>query len=185
MPKPTSRRVSRLDSPWLTPSSITSWMKKGAVSRMLRSWVTLCLGESLSFQLGGNVVRHLLRLPMGWYERRHVGDILSRVGSIGPIQSLLTKGVVDAAIDSPLLVLTLLVMLAISVPLTAIVFTCTLFYLILNQALYPALRARSEEEIVARAQEESFQMESLRAMRAIKLHGFETMRESGWRNRYA
>ena len=156
-----------------------------AVSRMLRSWVTLCLGESLSFQLGGNVVRHLLRLPMGWYERRHVGDILSRVGSIGPIQSLLTKGVVDAAIDSTLLVLTLLVMLAISVPLTAIVFTCTLFYLVLNQALYPALRARSEEEIVARAQEESFQMESLRAMRAIKLHGFETMRESGWRNRYA
>src|SRR3569623_1944908 len=77
-----------------------------AVSRMLRSWVTLCLGESLSFQLGGNVVRHLLRLPMGWYERRHVGAILSRVGSIGPIQPQLTKGVVDAAIDSTLLVLT-------------------------------------------------------------------------------
>jgi ATP-binding cassette subfamily B protein RaxB len=156
-----------------------------AVSRMLRSWVTLCLGESLSFQLGGNVVRHLLRLPMGWYERRHVGDILSRVGSIGPIQQLLTKGVVDAAIDSTLLVLTLLVMLAISVPLTGIVFTCTVLYLVLSQVMYPALRARSEEEIVARAQEESYQMESLRAMRAIKLHGFETMRESGWRNRYA
>jgi ATP-binding cassette subfamily B protein RaxB len=127
----------------------------------------------------------MLRLPMGWYERRHVGDILSRVGSIQPIQSLLTKGVVDAAIDSTLLVLTLLVMLMISVPLTAIVFTCTVLYTILNQAFYPALRARSEEEIVARAQEESYQMESLRAMRAIKLHGFETMRESGWRNRYA
>jgi ATP-binding cassette subfamily B protein RaxB len=156
-----------------------------AVSKMLRSWVTLCLGQSLSFQLGGNVVRHMLRLPMGWYERRHVGDILSRVGSIGPIQSLLTKGVVDAAIDSTLLVLTLLVMLMISVPLTAIVFTCTVLFTVLNQVFYPALRARNEEEIVARAAEQSFQMESLRAMRAIKLHGFETMRESGWRNRYA
>ena len=156
-----------------------------AVSRMLRSWVTLCLGESLSFQLGGNVVRHLLRLPMGWYEKRHVGDIMSRVGSIQPIQALLTKGIVDAAIDGTLLVLTLLVMLAISVPLTAIVFACTLAYIVLSQVLYPTLRARSEEEIVARAQEESYQMESLRAMRAIKLHGFETMRESGWRNRYA
>jgi ATP-binding cassette subfamily B protein RaxB len=156
-----------------------------AVTRMLRSWVTLCLGESLTFQLGGNIVRHLLRLPMGYFERRHVGDILSRIGSIQPIQSLLTRGLVDSFIDITLLVATLLIMLAISVPLTAIVFFATMAYLAISQIFYPAMRARTEEEIVARAQEESFQMESLRAMRAIKLHGFETMRESGWRNRYA
>ena len=156
-----------------------------AVTRMLRSWVTLCLGESLTFQLGGNIVRHLLRLPMGYFERRHVGDILSRIGSIQPIQSLLTHGLVDSFIDSTLLVATLVVMMMISVPLTAIVFCATLAYLVLAQILYPAMRARTEEEIVARAQEETYQMESLRAMRAIKLHGFETMRESGWRNRYA
>ncbi len=156
-----------------------------AVTRMLRSWVTLCLGESLTFQLGGNIVRHLLRLPMGYFERRHVGDILSRIGSIRPIQQLLTHGLVDVAIDSTLLLATLLVMVMISVPLTAIVFCATLAYIALSQIFYPAMRARTEEEIVARAQEESYQMESLRAMRAIKLHGFETMRESGWRNRYA
>lgn len=156
-----------------------------AVTRMLRSWVTLCLGESLTFQLGGNIVRHLLRLPMGYFERRHVGDILSRIGSIQPIQSLLTHGLVDTFIDSTLLVATLLVMLLISVPLTAIVFCATIAYLVLAQILYPAMRARTEEEIVARAQEETYQMESLRSMRAIKLHGFETMREGGWRNRYA
>ena len=156
-----------------------------AVTRMLRSWVTLCLGESLTFQLGGNVVRHLLRLPMSYFERRHVGDILSRISSIQPIQTLLTRGLVDSFIDTTLLVATLLVMLVISVQLAAIVFFCTLAYLVLAQLMYPAMRARTEEEIIARAQEESYQMESLRAMRAIKLHSFETMRESGWRNRYA
>lgn len=156
-----------------------------AVTRALRSWVTLCLGQSLSFQLGGNVVRHLLRLPMGFFERRHVGDILSRVGSIQPIQSLLTRGIVDSVIDTGLLVTTLVVMMLISVKLAAIVFTCTIAYLILSQVMYPAVRARSEEEIVARAEEESYQMESLRAMRAIKINGFEALRESGWRNRYA
>ncbi len=156
-----------------------------AVTRMLRSWVTLCLGESLTFQLGGNIVRHLLRLPMGFFERRHVGDILSRIGSIQPIQALLTQGLVDSLIDITLLLATLLVMLMISVPLAAIVFCATLAYLVLSQILYPAMRLLTEEELVARAQEESYQMESLRAMRAIKLHGFETMRETGWRNRYA
>ena len=59
--------------------------------------MVLTLGQSLSFQLGGNVVRHLLRLPLGYFERRHVGDLLSRIGSIQPIQSLLTKGIVNVA----------------------------------------------------------------------------------------
>jgi ATP-binding cassette subfamily B protein RaxB len=156
-----------------------------ATSRFLRSWVTLCLGESLTFQLGGNIVRHLLRLPMGFFERRHVGDILSRIGSIQPIQELLTRGLVDAAIDSTLLIATLVVMAVISLPLALIVVLCTLVYLAVSQIVYPAIKARTEEQLVARAQEESYQMESLRAMRAIKLHGFEAEREAGWRNRYA
>lgn len=156
-----------------------------AIARMLRSWVTLCLGESLTFQLAGNIVRHLLRLPMGWFERRHVGDILSRVGSIQPIQDLLTRGLVDAVIDTTLLIATLTVMCLISLPLTGIVMLATLTYIAVSQLLYPTIRARTEEQLVARAQEDSYQMESLRAMRAIKLHGFEAERESGWRNRYA
>ena len=39
-------------------------------ARALRDWVVLTFGESLSFQLGGNVIRHLLRLPLGYFERR-------------------------------------------------------------------------------------------------------------------
>lgn len=70
------------------------------IIRALRDWVTLTLGQSLSFQLAGNVVRHLLRLPVGYFERRHVGDLLSRIGSISPIQSLLTHGLVSLIIDA-------------------------------------------------------------------------------------
>jgi ATP-binding cassette subfamily B protein RaxB len=156
-----------------------------AVARMLRSWVTLCLGESLTFQLAGNIVRHLLRLPMGFFERRHVGDLLSRIGSIQPIQDLLTRGLVDVFIDTTLLIATLTVMFVISPALAMITILATLTYLGASQLFYPAIRARTEEQLVARAQEASYQMESLRAMRAIKLHGFEAERESGWRNRYA
>ena len=155
------------------------------LTRALRNWVILCLGESLSFQLGGNVIRHLLRLPLGYFERRHVGDLLSRIGSIQPIQSLLTKGLVNAVIDSLLMLTTLIVMAIISMTLTVIVVGFTLAYLAVSQLIYPALRQRTEEEIVARANEETYLMESMRAIRAIKLHGHEAMRENGWRNRYA
>ncbi len=156
-----------------------------AISRALRDWVVLTFGQSLSFQLGGNVVRHLLRLPLGYFERRHVGDLLSRIGSISPIQALLTKGIVSVLIDSALLVTTLIVMLLISPTLTAVVVGLTLAYLAVNQLFYPALRQFTEEEILARAGEETYLMESMRSIRAIKLHGHEAVRESGWRNRYA
>ena len=61
-----------------------------AVTAALRGWVVLALGQSLAYQLAGNVVRHLMRLPLDYFERRHVGDLMSRIGSIQPIKNLLT-----------------------------------------------------------------------------------------------
>lgn len=156
-----------------------------AVTKALRSWVVLTLGQSLSYQLGGNIVRHLLRLPLGYFEKRHVGDLLSRIGSIEPIQALLTQGLVNVIIDSALAITTLIVMLLISPQLTAVVAATTLAYFLFGAVLLPGLRRRSEEEIVARANEETYLMESIRAMRAVKLYGHEPFRENGWRNRYA
>ena len=155
------------------------------VTKALRSWVVLTLGESLSYQLGGNVVRHLLRLPLGYFEKRHVGDLLSRIGSIQPIQALLSQGLVNVLIDSVLALTTLIVMALISPLLTTIVVGMTIFYIIFGLLLFPGLRRRTEEEIMARAREETFLMETMRAMRSIKLHTHESMRENGWRNRYA
>jgi ATP-binding cassette subfamily B protein RaxB len=155
------------------------------ITRALRSWVVLTLGESLSFQLGGNVVRHLLRLPLGYFEKRHVGDLLSRIGSIQPIQALLSQGIVNVVIDSILAVTTLIVMMLISPTLTLLVVGTTILYLVVSLILFPGLRRRTEEEIMARAKEETYLMETIRAMRSIKLHTNESMRENGWRNRYA
>ncbi|HEY0313728.1 MAG TPA: peptidase domain-containing ABC transporter [Allosphingosinicella sp.] len=156
-----------------------------AIIQALRSWVVLTLGQSISFQLAGNVFRHLMRLPMSYFESRHVGDLMSRLGSTGPIQSILAEGVVSALVDAVLAILTLTVMALISVPLMLVVLTATLMYIGFRLAVYPAIRRRTEEEIVARASEETYLIESIRAIRAIKLHVSEPMRENGWRNKYA
>jgi ATP-binding cassette subfamily B protein RaxB len=155
------------------------------IASALRSWVVLVLGESLSYQLAGNVVRHMLRLPLGFFERRHIGDLMSRLGSVQPIQTLLTQGLVNVVIDAALAVTTIVVMALISPLLTFVVIATTLVYLAVSLALYPALRRRTEEEILARANEETYLLESIRAIRAVKLHSHEAMRENGWRNRYA
>jgi len=156
-----------------------------SIIQALRSWVVLTLGQSISFQLAGNVFRHLMRLPMSYFESRHVGDLMSRLGSTGPIQSILAEGVVSAMVDAVLAVLTLTVMALISVKLMLIVLAATLLYIGFRLAVYPMIRRRTEEELVARANEETYLIESIRAIRAIKLHVFEPMRENGWRNKYA
>jgi ATP-binding cassette subfamily B protein RaxB len=155
------------------------------ITSALRSWVVLVVGESLSYQLAGNLVRHMLRLPLGFFERRHVGDLMSRLGSVQPIQSLLTQGLVDVVIDSILALTTVAVMALISPLLMAVVIGTTLLYLAVSLLLYPALRQRTEEEILARADQETYLLESIRAVRSIKLYNHEAMRENGWRNLYA
>lgn len=155
------------------------------ITSALRSWVILVVGESLSYQLAGNLVRHMLRLPLDFFERRHIGDLMSRLGSVQPIQSLLTRGLVDIVIDSVLALTTIAVMALISPLLMAVVIGTTLLYLAISLLLYPALRQRTEEEILARADQETYLLESIRAVRSIKLYNHEAMRENGWRNLYA
>ena len=151
----------------------------------LRAWVVLTLGQSISFQMAGNIVRHLLRLPTGYFESRHIGDLMSRFRSAEPIQKLLTQGFVNAIIDAFLAITTIVVISIISVPLTMIVLVTLVIYLAIRLLMYPAIRRLTEEEIIADAKEDTYLMETMRSIRAIKLHLNEPLRENAWRNRYA
>lgn len=151
----------------------------------LRSWVVLTLGQTISFQMSGNIVRHMLRLPTTYFESRHVGDLISRFRSSGPVQELLTQGFVNALIDAFLAITTLAVILMISVPLALVVLVTLAIYVAVRLFMYPAIRRLTEEEIIADAKEDTYLMETMRSMRSIKLHLNEPLRENGWRNRYA
>ena len=130
-------------------------------------------------------MRHLIRLPAAYFERRHVGDIQARMGSIRPIQDLLTRGLVDVLVDGVLAVTLLIAMLLLAPLLALIVLGATLLYLGVVALMIPEWRRRSEEEIVARAGEETYLLETIRGIRTIKLNVGETMREAGWRSRFA
>ncbi len=156
-----------------------------AVTEALRSYVILALGQHMTFQMAGNVVRHLLRLPTNFFEMRHVGDIISRVGSIKPIQDALTQSVVSALIDGVMALTTAILMLIYAWQLALVVFGFTVIYMLLSMLVFPMMRRRQEEMITATAKEQSYIMESLRAVRAIKLFGGEAQREGSWRNLFS
>ncbi len=153
-----------------------------ALVESLRSWTVAALGQMLSFQLIGNLIRHLMRLPVDWFEKRHIGDILSRIHSTKPIQDAITVGAISAVLDGVMGLIAGIVIFLYSPILASAVFASVALNLMLSLALYPATKARMEEQIVASAKEQSFTMESIRAAVTIKLMARESEREAGWRN---
>jgi len=127
----------------------------------VRGWAILVFGNQMSLQMVGNVFRHLIRLPARYFERRHVGDIISRMGSTVPIQEALTQSVPAVLIDGAMALLMLIVMF-----------------------LYSPLRRTQEESIYAKALENSHVIESIRAITTVKMFGREAEREAAWRNLY-
>ncbi|WEF25814.1 peptidase domain-containing ABC transporter [Paracoccus sp. S3-43] len=156
-----------------------------AALEALRNWVLRLLGSMMSFQIVGNIVRHLLRLPVSFFEKRHVGDIMSRIESTSAIQDALTRGMISAIVDGLMAVVAAFILFLYSPLLGAVVVGSLLIVLGLGFAFYPFTRSSTEENIVAMASEQSHLIETVRAMPTIRLMGGETDREGKWRNRYA
>ncbi|MFV0292617.1 MAG: peptidase domain-containing ABC transporter [Paracoccus sp. (in: a-proteobacteria)] len=156
-----------------------------AALEALRSWVLRLLGSMMTFQVVGNIVRHLLRLPVPYFEKRHVGDIISRIESTTAIQDALTRGMISAIVDGLMAVIAAFILFFYSPLLATVVVVALLLVLGLGFAFFPFTRTATQEKIVATATEQSHLIETIRAMPTIKLMGGETERESKWRNRYA
>ena len=155
-----------------------------AVAEAVRGWAILVFGNQMSLQMVGNVFRHLIRLPARYFERRHVGDIISRMGSTVPIQEALTQSVPAVLIDGAMAVLMLTVMFLYSPLLGAIVLVSVLGLILATWLIYPHLRRTQEESIYAKALENSHVIESIRAITTVKMFGREAEREAAWRNLY-
>jgi ATP-binding cassette, subfamily B, bacterial CvaB/MchF/RaxB len=151
----------------------------------IRSWIILILSNTLQFQLSGRLFHHLIRLPMAYFEKRHVGDILSRFGSLEPIRNLIAQGVVAALIDGVMAIATLVMIFIYSPLLAWVVLAALALYLALRLAMFRMLRRRTEETIQTKAHEDSTFIETTRAIQSLKLFNRESERESQWLNRHA
>jgi ATP-binding cassette subfamily B protein RaxB len=151
----------------------------------LRGWALRVLGHLLSFQITGNLVRHLLRLPSDYFEKRHVGDIFARLQSVQPIQTAISQGVVGTVIDGLMACIAAFILFFYSVTLAMIVIFAVLLNLAISLAMFPSMRRRMEEEILAGAKEQTHLMETVRAATTLKLMGREAEREGAWRNLHA
>ncbi|MBU0556407.1 MAG: peptidase domain-containing ABC transporter [Alphaproteobacteria bacterium] len=155
----------------------------GAGAALLRKYVLLSSGALLSFGITSNLVRHLFRLPIAWFEKRKVGDILTRVQSVLPIQRFLIESAPLALIDGTLSVLTLAMMLLIAPDLALVTLAGLTIYSAVRLALLSSEKQREAEYVKALGREQGALIETLRGMVTLRLAGREAMRHSYWQNR--
>lgn len=156
-----------------------------ATVEWVRAWAILAAGYTGLFQVMGNLVRHLSGLPLSWFEARGVGDIMSRLGSAGAIQDTLTRGVVTALLDGIMALTAGVLLFAYAPPLALIALVGTGIGLVVSLVVFGPLRERVRERLAATAQEQTYMMETVRAISTIKTMGREGERTAEWRGRYA
>jgi ATP-binding cassette subfamily B protein RaxB len=151
-------------------------------TKALRQLVVLDLSSRLNIQMAANLFRHLIRLPLEYFQRRHLGDVVSRFASLERVRELLTTSFVTAVVDGIMALITLVAMMVYDVKLTLAVLVFVAAYVALRVALYRPLHRLSEESLGAHATAESSFMESVRAIQAIKIFQKESDRQNQWQN---
>lgn len=148
----------------------------------MRSWILMVLGNTLNLRMVSQLFRHLLRLPMVWFERRHLGDIASRFESLAVIQRTLTTSFLEGLVDGAMSLTTLCAMCLYSPRLAAVVVAAAAGYAGIRRGLYRPVRVAQDEQIAHAARQQSNFLESVRAMQTLKLFNAEPQRRAVFQN---
>jgi ATP-binding cassette subfamily B protein RaxB len=148
-----------------------------------RQFLMLSLTSRLNAQLSANVFYKLIRLPFSFFHKRHLGDVVSRFGSLGPIRNMLSQGLIAAVLDGLMAIITLIVMFIYNAKLAFISLGVVSVYLLVKWCVYRPIHRLSMESLAAGAQENTHFMESVRAIKTIKLFEQETARQNEWQHK--
>lgn len=147
-----------------------------AASTAMRSLIIMLLGNQLSLQMNANLVSHLFKLPIDYFEKRHIGDVVSRFRSLDALKNLLTSTLIESLVDGIVVIGLLVMMYIYSIELLIVVSLASLLYLTVRVTMYSKFRDVSRENIIAGASKDSNFMESVRGMQSIKLFSKEADR---------
>ena len=153
-----------------------------ALIDFVRSWSIMAIGATLTLQWKMSLFRHLIHLPLSFFERRHVGDLASRFMSLDVIQKTLTTGAISGLVDG-LMSLGLIIMMWLYEPILAMLAVGVMvLYAITRAVAYRLYRTANEEAIIYAARENTHFIETLRGMPSIKALVIGDRRQAAWNN---
>jgi len=156
-----------------------------AVLTGLRTYVFSHTSSKIDVELGARLFRHLLNLPISYFQARRVGDSVARIRELENIRSFLTGNAMTLVLDVVFSFVFLGVMLWYSVWLTLIVLASIPLYLILSLVFTPILRARLNDKFNKSAENQSFLVETISGIDTVKAMAVEPRWQAKWEKQLA
>ncbi len=153
-----------------------------SLMRFSRDIFVFHVGRMFQYKMGRNVFRHLLSLPLAFFEKRSSADISSKFGSIRELRALVSVGFINVLLDGFFFCVTLFLAARISLTLSAL-FVATFSVVGLIRASAVRTQLQKQEELIASENKlNNHLLETVRGMSTIKLSGIEPARQAGWLN---
>ena len=139
-----------------------------AIISGLRTYLLNHTTNKLDAILGTRLFRHLISLPVPYYEHRRVGDTLMRVSSLGGMREFLTGTALTTLLDAFFAVVFIAVMFYYSISLTLIALVVVPLYLFQTILAYPIFQRKIEATWRVGSARQSFLVEAVTGMQTIK-----------------
>lgn len=151
-----------------------------SVLSALRTYVFSHTTSRIDVELGARLFRHLVHLPLSYFQSRRVGDSVARVRELENIRSFLTGNALTVFLDVLFSVAFVVVMLMYSVTLTAIVLLSLPLYFLLSLAVVPVLRRRLDVQFARGAENQALLVETVTAIQTVKASALESAFGKRW-----
>lgn len=151
----------------------------------LRNWLFAHTTNRVDSELSSRMFRHLLNLPLSYFEARRVGDSVARVRELERIREFLTSNAVTVVIDLFFTIVFFAVMYLYSPLLTLIVLLSIPLYILISVLISPGLRTKLEEKFQRGAENQSFLVESVTGIGTLKAMAVEPQMRDRWEKMFA
>ena len=139
----------------------------------------------IDLSLGEQVIDHLLRLPLNYFDRRPVGELSSRLAELEQIRSFLTGTALTVVLDSVFSVIYIIVMLIYSWVLTIVALLVAPLLALITISTSPVIRRQLREKAQLNARTQNHLVEVLSGIQTVKAQNFELKARWRWKERYA
>jgi subfamily B ATP-binding cassette protein HlyB/CyaB len=151
----------------------------------LRTWLFAHTTNRVDAELSAGMFRHLINLPLSYFESRRVGDSVARVRELERIREFLTSNAVTVVIDLFFTIVFFALMFTYSKLLTFVVLGSIPLYVLISVLITPPLRARLDEKFRRGAENQSFLVETVTGIGTLKAMAVEPQMREKWEKQFA
>ncbi len=156
-----------------------------AILTALRTYLFAEITNRIDLALGAEIIDHLLRLPLRYFDRRPVGELSTRVNELENIRQFLTGTALTVVLDSVFSVIYIIVMFLYSWLLSIVALATIPLFALLTFIVAPVVREQLRDKAERNAQTQSLLVEVLSGMQTVKAQNIELRSRWQWQERYA